>query len=359
MSYLLAFAGFATLIVLHELGHFIAAKSVGMRVERFALFFPPLLLRRKFGETEYAVGAVPLGGYVKITGMNHQEEIDPQLLPRSYYRQPVWKRVTVIAAGPAMNVMVALALLFSFYMFALSRPVPIVDSTEAASPAAGKLLPGDRIVSIDGRAGDPAELRRQLITHSCAGKQINGCRARTPAELVALRNGRELKLTIYPHYDALVDPPSPRLGFRYRQQHYSVGPLRAAQYSIEGAWHITKGTFVAVGRVFTPEGRKQISGVVGGYKATEESFATQLSEAVLVLAVISLSLAVVNLFPFLPLDGGHILFAMVERVRGRAVSYLVMERASVLGFMLVIFLFLVGLSNDIGRLTSGQEFIPK
>ena len=99
MSWLLAFLGFAVLIILHEAGHFGAAKAVGMRVERFSLFFPPLVARRKLGETEYAIGAVPLGGYVKITGMNPHERIPPEIADRAYFRQPVWKRVVVIAAG--------------------------------------------------------------------------------------------------------------------------------------------------------------------------------------------------------------------------------------------------------------------
>src|SRR5204862_1912435 len=100
MSYVLAFLGFAVLIILHEAGHFTAAKAVGMRVERFSLFFPPLVARRKVGETEYAIGAVPLGGYVKITGMNPHEDVPSEVVHRAYYRQPVWKRIVVLAAGP-------------------------------------------------------------------------------------------------------------------------------------------------------------------------------------------------------------------------------------------------------------------
>ena len=92
MSWFLAFVGFAALIILHEFGHFAAAKAVGMRVERFSLFFPPLLAKVRRGETEYAIGAIPLGGYVKITGMNPNEEIPPEVAHRAYYRQPVWKR---------------------------------------------------------------------------------------------------------------------------------------------------------------------------------------------------------------------------------------------------------------------------
>ena len=101
MSWILAFAGFAALIILHELGHFAAAKAVGMRVERFSLFFGRTPLRWQRGETEYGVGWLPLGGFVKITGMNPAEEIPPEVAHRAYYRQPVWKRLVVIGAGPA------------------------------------------------------------------------------------------------------------------------------------------------------------------------------------------------------------------------------------------------------------------
>ena len=112
---LLAFAGFAALVILHEFGHFIAAKAVGMRVERFSLFFPPLLAKVRRGETEYAIGAVPLGGYVKITGMNPNEELAPEVAPRAYYRQQVWKRIVVIGAGPAVNIALAFLILWALF----------------------------------------------------------------------------------------------------------------------------------------------------------------------------------------------------------------------------------------------------
>src|SRR3954469_5715832 len=112
MSYVLAAAGFALLIILHEAGHFTAAKAVGMRVERFYLFFPPAIFKVKKGETEYGVGAIPAGGFVKITGMNPEEELPPEVAPRAYYNQPVWKRIVVIAAGPAVNILLAFLIFF-------------------------------------------------------------------------------------------------------------------------------------------------------------------------------------------------------------------------------------------------------
>ena len=119
-SFFLAFVGFALLVILHELGHFSAAKAVGMRVEKFSLFFPPTLWSKKVGETEYAIGAIPAGGYVKITGMNPDEDLPEEVRDRAYHAQPVWKRIVVIAAGPAVNLVLAFVLLFIF--FALIGP---------------------------------------------------------------------------------------------------------------------------------------------------------------------------------------------------------------------------------------------
>src|SRR3954469_25000968 len=143
MSYLLAAVGFAALIILHEFGHFIAAKATGMRVERFSLFFPPLLARVRRGETEYAIGAIPLGGYVKISGMSPHEDLPPEVVPRAYLNQPTWKRVVVIAAGPAMNVLIAFVIGWGIVAFSgvLTNGV-VVGSVEASSAAASALKPG-------------------------------------------------------------------------------------------------------------------------------------------------------------------------------------------------------------------------
>ncbi len=124
-SWFLAFAGFAVLVILHELGHFAVAKWVGMRVEKFSLFFPPTLVSKKIGETEYAIGAIPAGGYVRVTGMNPDEDLPDEVRDRAYHAQPVWKRICVIAAGPAVNLIVAFLLLFVF--FAAIGPQPVTE----------------------------------------------------------------------------------------------------------------------------------------------------------------------------------------------------------------------------------------
>jgi regulator of sigma E protease len=346
---LLAFLGFALLIILHELGHFAAAKAVGMRVERFALFFPPLLGRVRRGETEYAIGAIPLGGYVKITGMNPAEEMPPAVAHRAYYRQPVWKRIVVISAGPAVNIVLAFLILWVLvWSNGVSEPTARVDVV-TAPPALGVLAPGDRIVSVDGVRGDFMTLRNQIGTHRCAGEQVSGCEAATPATLVLELRGEQRTVELKPVYNAREDRML--IGFSPGATPRAVGPGEAATLSLDEMWFFTSRTVSTIAQLFKPEVRDELSGVVGSYEVTRQTIELDLERAVFILAIISLSLGVINLFPFLPLDGGHIFWAVAEKVRGRAIPFSVMERAGFVGFVLVIALFMIGFTNDIGRLT--------
>jgi regulator of sigma E protease len=360
VSFLLAFLGFAALIILHEAGHFTAAKLVGMRVERFSLFFPPLLVRRRRGETEYAIGAVPLGGYVKITGMNPAEEVPPEIAHRAYFRQPVWKRVVVIAAGPTVNIVIAFLVFAGVYVVnGTLEPPPRVAAVEAHTPAAGKLRAGDQILAVDGRRppGDTLGAQndwvvREIGRHRCATPAPD-CRPRTPVMLTIRHGSQTRTVTVTPFYDPSLRRM--RIGFSPTGTHRDAGPVRAAGLAVDQMWSITTGTIKTIAGVFNPQTRKQISGVVGSYEVTRQAFEFSTTEAVFLLGVISLSLGVINLFPFLPLDGGHIFWALAEKVRGRAIPFSVMERAGFVGFALVLALFVIGFTNDIGRLT-GEGF---
>ena len=361
MSWFLAFLGFAVLVILHELGHFTVAKLVGMRVEKFSLFFPPTLVSKKIGETEYAIGAIPAGGYVKISGMNPDEELPPEVRDRAYHAQPVWKRIAVILAGPAVNVVVALVLLFVFWSaIGPETRTDRIGVIEKESPAAdGGLKPGDRLVSVDGVRGDTNELSKRISSHRCPGEPRDGCRAAEPAKLVVERGDGERSFSITPEFDGNEGVERTRVGFGYARsgKHETLPVGDAVDVSLDQFWFITKTTVTLPARIFNSEERKQISGIVGSYEATRQTILADIGEVVLIMALVSLSLAIVNLFPFLPLDGGHIFWAVVEKVRGRPVPLAVMERSGVVGFMLVIGLFLIGLTNDIGRLT-GEGFTP-
>ena len=359
MSWFLAFAGFAALIILHELGHFVAAKAVGMRVERFSLFFGRTKLRWQRGETEYGVGWLPLGGFVKITGMNPAEEIPPELAHRAYYRQPVWKRLVVISAGPAVNIVLAFLILLGLYWATIGDTREIkatnrIEQTTKGTPAAGVLEPGDRILAVDGKSGSPTALRKRIASHTCAGEPKDGCKAAEPVVLVVQRGDARLTVKATPEYSAAAKRPL--LGFAFGTTDAPpVGPVTAARLSVDQLWFFTSGTVSTIAQIFKPEKRKEISGVVGTYEVTRQTIEVGPTEALYLLAVISLSLGVINLFPFLPLDGGHIFWALAEKVRGRAIPFSVMERAGFVGFALVIGLFFIGFTNDIGRLT-GEGF---
>ena len=358
MSFLLAFLGFAALIILHELGHFAAAKAVGMRVERFALFFPPLVAKIQRGETEYAIGALPLGGYVKITGMNPAEEIPAEHQHRAYFRQPVWKRVVVIAAGPIVNVVVAFLLFWVFFVAQGPAVIqPVVGSVAADSAAVGKLQPGDRLVAVDSVRGDIKTLRGKIATHRCAGAQTDDCQAASPTRLTVQRPGIEMEqvITVTPRYSAELQQPL--VGFSFDSINDPEGPIEASGSSVSAMWRTTTLTVQRVSQLFySADARKEISGIAGTYETSRQVIKTSSFQTVMsIFGLISLSLAIINLFPFLPLDGGHIFWAVAEKLRGKAISFRTMERASVVGFVLVLALFAIGLSNDIGRF-QGEGF---
>jgi regulator of sigma E protease len=358
MSYVLAFVGFAALIILHEFGHFAVAKAVGMRVEKFSLFFGPMLWSFRRGETVYGIAPIPLGGYVKITGMNPREEIPREAVPRAYYNQPVWKRVVVILAGPGMNLLIAFVIITALFWAHgnLANPVPTHTIAKGAlqTPASSYLKPGDKIVAVDGKRGLSVEaVSREISSHKCAGTPVKGCQATTPVNLLIDRNGKSLSFSIYPRYDPSLGRT--RLGFAFGERAPPLGLAGAADQGIAQIWYWTRRTVSTVVRLFEPKERAQLHGVVGGFKVTQQEFASDTTNALATLALISLSLAVINLFPFLPLDGGHVFWALAEKVRGRRIPFEAIERASAVGFLLIVLVFVIGLSNDISTLT-GQGF---
>jgi regulator of sigma E protease len=362
VSYLLAFLGFAALIILHEFGHFVAAKAVGMRVERFSLFFGPMLVKTRRGDTEYGIAPIPLGGYVKITGMNPHEEIPAEYVARAYYNQKVWKRIVVILAGPGMNFLIAFVLIMGIYwsqgISATSHGQPIPTRTIAAGslepPASASLKAGDQVVAMDGKRNlSVDQITNQISSHRCRGATVVGCQASTPVTIVVRRAGKLVQFSIYPRYDPTLGRM--RIGVGFADQIQRLGPLGAAGQSLSEMWYVTHTTVTRIATVFEPKNQSQVHSVVGAFAITQQSIAFDTTAALTTLALISLALAVVNLFPFLPLDGGHVFWALAEKIHGRRVPFEVMERAGAVGFVLIMIVFAIGLSNDISAL-SGHGF---
>ncbi len=368
MSWLITILGIMALIVLHELGHFAVAKAVGMRVERFSLFFPPKLFGVKRGETEYMVGAIPAGGYVKITGMSPEEvrNTDLRIAVRAYYMQVPWKRIVVILAGPGVNLLIAFVLFTAVLlsgsldgvttMSNLNPGLKALKATtsigyvETGTPAARVLHVGDRILAVDGRRTTVEGARTAIESHACAGAPVDGCSAATPVTLTVIRGGRELNLTATPRYNA--GAGRMLLGFAFGATPRGMGLLSAAGGSLHTMWATTEETMTGLAKALTSsKTRGELRSIVGITEVTQQAVASGAGRAMVVVGFVSLVLGVINLFPFLPLDGGHVLWSVAEKVRGKRVSVAAMWRFSSVGIVLLAFLVINGISNDISRLT--------
>jgi regulator of sigma E protease len=362
MSWLYVFLGFCALILLHEAGHFVAAKATGMRVESFFLFFGPTLWSFKRGETEYGIKSIPLGGYVKINGMNPEEEMPEGEGHRAYHRQKVWKRIVVAAAGPAVNIVLAFVILFAvFKIGGLEEIKPQVGEVESNTPAAKLLQPGDEIVAVEGHkfTGLGAEKKiegfgKLVAAHECAGKQTEGCVAKTPVELTIRRDGQLKTIEASPRYNK--EAKKVLIGFSYGGEFAPISTSLALSRSTDVMGEVISRTGSVFSHIFEAERRKEISSVVGISDVGHEAVNDGWRKAFILLALVSLSLGLINLLPILPLDGGHIFWAIIEKLRGGTpVSIRVMERATIIGFALVLMLMVIGVSNDIGRIT-GEGF---
>ena len=409
MSVLIAIVGLALLILIHEAGHFFTARAVGMRPRKFYLGFPPALVKTTRDGIEYGVGMIPFGGYVKIPGMHRPAPSDldvhfgpalyeePRLLPDverlkrliaqnsfeaarpelatlgralqaasistkarnaadrglnelsdaldtdAYWRQRTWKRLAVIAAGPGTNLVFAVVLLAAVYMIGIpSDASRRVGDVIPGSPAvAAGLQAGDRIVGVNRvPAYDFTDVRDAIRNSKGA-----------PLVLSVLRNGRYAELK---PVRATKTQGVYTLGFHpaaVRYKHYD--PARSLALAGEDTWLVTKAMGTWLSHIAGGSGRKDVSSPVGIVQQSSKAVQLGYREYFQVLAIISLSLALLNLLPLLPLDGGHMVFSIVEGVRGRAVGRAVYERVSAVGIALVLLLFFVGLSNDISNIRGG------
>ena len=404
MSIFVAIVGLGLLILVHELGHFLVALAVGLRPRKFYVGFPPAVAKTTRNGIEYGIGAIPLGGFVKIPGMHRPApadvdvhfrraldeapglvgplerlrrslgagdfdaargaldelaaavgrvrlstpaataagkglaELGDALGPEAYWRARTWKRVAAIVAGPGANVLLAVLLFAGLFMAGGGKATSTIDTVVPGTPAerAG-LRAGDRIVAIDGTGVEASHISGRI-----------GDSGGRPLALTVERNGAEV--TLPPTAPELADGRY-RLGFRLSGE--GLGPAQASWQALRLTGVVTKEIGAALGRLVTGEGRKDIASPVGIVQGSSTAAQEGVETYLWVLGLLSLSLALLNLLPLLPLDGGHIAFSVIEGVRGRSVGREIYERVSTVGIALVLILFLIGLSNDIGRLGGG------
>jgi regulator of sigma E protease len=347
-----AVVGLGVLIVFHEFGHFLFAKLSGVGVLTFSVGFGPKLWVKKKGETEYALSAFPLGGYVKMVGEDPDDEVRPLDVERSFSHKSLLKRLVIVAAGPGFNLLLAVLLLMVVFLF---YGVPVlstqVGSVEAGSPAdrAG-IRQGDVIVSLDGR---PVSEWDEL---SSGIKQSDG----RPLELRVRRDGVELPVTVQPakkearnifgevRHDWIIGIAS----------HMSIqkgSPGLAIVRAVQQTYDYAKITLLALIKMV--KGEVSPSNL-GGPILIAQMAGRQANEGVgsflAFLAVLSVNLGVLNLLPIPVLDGGHILFFLIEGIIGRPVAVKHREVAQQIGIFLLMLLMVYAFYNDIARFFEKQ-----
>jgi len=332
---------FALLIVVHELGHFLAARACGMRVERFSLGFGPVVWKRRRGDTEWVVSALPLGGYVRIAGMAPGDEIQPGDAA-AYCNQPAWRRLAVIFAGPGMNYVAALALGFVLALsigFPRIVPGPVIgDRLEGGAAEAAGLRYGDRIAAVDGK---PVATWQELVTEVVRrpGKAM---------ELTVDRDGARVTLSATPRDDGGVG----RLGVGQAAQLVKAAGLGEAVTLSVAATNERAGLVLAgLGQVVTGRQKAELRGPLGIAQEMARSARAGAAPFLGMVWFISIVLALFNLLPIPALDGGRLVFLLYEMVARRRVNEKVENFVHLVGFV-ALFGLIIGVTifGDLARI---------
>jgi regulator of sigma E protease len=298
--------------------------------------------RAALPELESAAEEVQLSPSARRLATRALTELRDGLAPDAYWRQRTWKRIAVIFAGPGMNILVALLLpTIAFMIGAPGKTNRIVKRVDSNHPAAQiGLRPGDEIIAVNSVP---------TPDYSSLSRRIKGSGGR-PITVTVVRNG--MPRTLGPARP-VKENGRYILGFEPGWQTTQLGVGSALRKSIGDNWRAGKATITFLPRLFTNAGRKNVSGPVGITDVSRQAIGLNFALFLQILGLISLSLALLNLLPLLPLDGGHILFSIIEGLRGRAVGREVYERVSALGIALFMILMFIGLSNDLSRIGSG------
>jgi regulator of sigma E protease len=347
MTVVVAILGLIFLIIVHELGHMLTAKALGVRVPEFGVGFGPPLFKRKIGRTIYSFRIILLGGFAKMAGMN-----DGERGPDTFPAKAPWRRALIIFAGPFANLVAAVAILAGVLMIsgAVTEVRPEVRQVEQGSMADRVgIQVGDRLVAIDGERIRGWDGFTREVAKRHPGEEIS---------VSVERGGTKRNFT----GELGADPANAEralVGVRPEVVKTRYGPVEAVGLAVRQVVRVSGLLGVFVGDLITGERSlyNNVTGPVGiasvGSASVEQGFFPQL------LALISINLALFNLLPILPLDGGHLLFIATEKVLGRPVSQETMGRVAALGIALVLMLFVFATYADLSKIFTGQPFIPE
>ena len=346
MTTLLSFAFvLGLLIFVHELGHFVTAKMVGIRVERFSLGFPPRMIGKKIGETDYCISWLPLGGYVKMAGMI-DESLDDNIKgePWEFASKPIWQRIIVISAGSVMNILAAVVI---FGMLTLANGIPKPEGALISEVIEGKpadligLQKDDVIISINGQAVQTSEELTSIIhRHPDQEVVINW-----------LRDGETFEARVTPEGqpETNIGLIGIRVGTKLRYE--EAGFFDSIRYGVTNSYTVLKLTVQSLKMIIT--GKESFRNAVGGpiiiAKMAGESAKLGFQSLLTFTAIISLNLGFFNMLPFPVLDGGHFVLLLLEGIMRKPlpIRARVMIQKVGMAFLLALMVFI--LINDLTR----------
>jgi regulator of sigma E protease len=342
------------LIFFHEFGHFLVARLFGVGVEKFSLGFGPRIVGRRVGITDYRISAIPLGGYVKMVGEEPDAELDPEQVPISFTHKPVWQRILIVAAGPFFNVLLATLIFFMIFVIIGSYVLqPTVGQVGEGTPAelAG-IRAGDRIVAINGQLVDSWDDMAEIISGSKG----------SPLQITIQRPQDRIDLTVAPKMTQTTNMFGEKLD-RYVIGITAAGDVatrelgffQAVGQSIVQTWRVTELTVVSIVKIFQGTvSTKTLGGPIMIAQLAGQQAREGLTNLAFFTALISINLAILNILPIPVLDGGHLLFFLIEAVIGRPVNLRVREIAQQAGIFLLLLLMVYVFYNDITRIFFSQ-----
>jgi regulator of sigma E protease len=338
------------LIFIHELGHFLLAKACGVRVDAFSLGFPPRLLHKQIGETDYRLSVIPLGGYVKLLGENPHDEVPPELEHRSFMHQSLWRRFLIVLAGPGFNFLFAILALFLVFAFAgIPYLTTDIGGVTDDSPAArAGLQKGDKVLTV---AGVPVSRWEELSPKIKAGGE-------RPVTLEVKRGEKVWQVTLTPQRQEIADDFGSKvttvlIGIRASEEFAvdRVNPVQAFSKGVSSSLRIASLTLESIYKLLAREiPMKTLGGPIFIAQIAGKQAEAGPSYLIHFMAILSVNLAMLNLLPIPVLDGGHLFFFLYEAVRGKPVAVKHREMAQALGMMLILALMALVFYQDILRL---------
>lgn len=333
------------LVIVHEFGHFVAAKLVGVRVDKFSIGFGPVIFGKKWGETEFCVSLLPLGGFVKLAGESPEETRGE---PWEFNSKNLGQKFLVVFAGPFMNAFLAFVLFSGIFLVGQPMMTAKVGKLMDGSPAqTAGILEGDRITAIDGQRVTYWEEVLQKV-HQSSGELL----------LTVERDGKSVEISVTPKKQELLNifgkkTAVPVVGIAPSSEIvYVKSPFwKAVALGAERVWTLTTMIFYSLGLMFSGalSFKDSVTGPIGIFFMTKAAANMGIAYLLYFTGSLSVSLFVLNLLPIPVLDGGHVLFILIEKIKGSPLKESVKERMTQGGLTLLLILMAIVIFQDVNR----------